>query len=355
MDFVNVDTGDQACIRSVLEQYGLGCVRQVGFHSGTAAKSWRVSAEHGEFILRTRGSRTSSDALVQYDHDLRRHLIRAGIPTAAPLPTRKGDGVVRMAGHVLELYPFIRGSCVERTAESHVSAAAAMLARFHEAARTFEPATALPPVAQYRTLGFEDTRSRMEDPGLLTRVYERLSEHAAATQFSSELRLAHEWLRRLRSTFDDSVYNSLPHTVTHGDYTPANLLFSGHRVVGVFDFDWARRAPRVRDLADGLFFISGTRLTPLVPGDIWSLTEAVDLKIPRVVLWLQSYHDVSPITHSELKAIPLALAARWLSVRVEGMAKVSDRLRMRFALAPITKPLMWLDGHWPEVEAAFAG
>ena len=135
--------------------------------------------------------------------------------------------------------------------------------------------------------------------------------------------------------------------MTHGDFTLANLLFAPDgSVCGVFDFDWSRRGPRVRDIADGLFFVAGRRRTPLQAGSIWSLTEAVALRPARCAAWLGSYTTVSPLTPAEWNAIPLALAARWLSVRVEGMAKVPPEDRLRFAFGNLIPPLRWLDAHW---------
>jgi Ser/Thr protein kinase RdoA (MazF antagonist) len=194
----------------------------------------------------------------------------------------------------------------------------------------------------------------MEDPVLLHRIYKKLAGQAAARKYPETLRTARYWLERLRKDFADEAYAALPHTVTHGDYTPANLLFHHDAIAGVFDFDWSRWAPRIRDLADGLFFISGNRRTPLEPGNIWSLTEAVELTVDRAALWLNAYHDVSPIREDERAAIPLALAARWLSVRVEGTAKVPETEQIRFALANLAAPLEWLEQHWHEVLAKLA-
>jgi Ser/Thr protein kinase RdoA (MazF antagonist) len=353
MRFSDIETDDRGLIEAALAAYDIGNLQDAAFHSGTAAKSWRVRSDRGEYLLRTRGTRTSGDDLVAFDHALRHHLIAHGVPTAVPMTSRGGAGVVRVEGRTLELYPLLEGTCASRVTDAQVVSAARLLARFHEATRSFSLARSLPPVSQYRTLGFEDNRSRMEDPVLLERVYSGLAEEPGCDAYADNLAVARRWLDRLLGEFGDDAYTALPHTVTHGDYTPANILFSGDDVVGVFDFDWARWAPRVRDLADGLFFVSGERRTPLEPKDIWSLTEAVALSVPRAALWLSSYHAASPITVEELTAVPLALAARWLSVRVEGTAKVHPDDRLRFALANVAEPLDWLEQNWHAVRDAF--
>lgn len=345
---------DDELIRRALQAYDCGAVQEARYHAGTAARTWRVTTDRGSFLLRTRGSRTSTDELIAYDHALRRHLLAAGIPTAAPLATRNGQTCTRLGDKALELYAIVPGAPLTHAGTAEIAAAARALAAFHAASRDFALARALPPVAQYRTLGIDTAAARMESPALLALIYDRLAAEAGSGIFADGLAVAQRWLKRLRRDFGDDVYNALPHTVTHGDFTLANLLFINGRVSGIFDFDWARWAPRIRDVADGLFFISGERRTPLVAADIWSLTEAAELSPARVLCWLESYQDVAPLEPRELDCLPLALAARWLSVRVEGMAKVPETERLRFALGNVAGPLDWLAAHWGEVRGALA-
>ncbi|MDX9978805.1 MAG: phosphotransferase [Lentisphaeria bacterium] len=344
-------TEDQR-IREALAAYDLGTVRAVHHHAGTAAKTWRVETDRGTWLLRTRGSRTSTDELIAFDHGLRAHLVRRGIPTAEPVPGRDGARFVRLDGQALEVYALLPGQSVGRAEPRQIAGAARLLAAFHRAGEDYR--AAVPPVAQYRTLGLETATIRMESPELLSQVYAEI-ERQAGRRFPRARAVARDWLDRLRREWSDDAYFGLPQTMTHGDFTLANLLFAPDgEVCGVFDFDWSRRAPRVRDVADGLFFVSGRRRTPLQAGSIWSLTEAVRLSPERGAVWLAGYHAAYPLTAAEWDAIPLALAARWLSVRVEGMAKVAAADRLRFVFGNLIPPLRWLDAHWPELRAATA-
>ena len=347
-----ITDSDRNLIHAALRQYDLGHLHEAVHHAGTAAKTWRVTTDSGTFLLRTRGSRTSGPDLIDYDHALRRHLLAAGIPTAAPLPTRDGSSYTRFGDRALELYAIVPGATLAAAGLAEIAAAARALAAFHAAAASFPLAHTLLPVAQYRTLGFEQTSGRMEDPELLQRVYAGLAATPGVALYAPALTLARAWLDRLRHRLDDTAYACLPHTVTHGDFTLANLLFLNGLLTGVFDFDWARWAPRLRDLADGMLFVSGQRRTPLIAADIWSLTEAVDLSVARCAHWLRSYEEGAPLTDAELACLPLAFAARWLSVRVEGMAKVPEADRLRFALGNLAGPLEWLEANWPAVLAA---
>jgi Ser/Thr protein kinase RdoA (MazF antagonist) len=302
--------------------------------------------------VRTRGPRTSSDAAVAFDHGLRRHLVAAGVPTTAPVPARDGVTAVRLDGRVHEVFPFVAGLPFDDGRPQALANAARALARFHAVASSYPMARSAPPLAQYATLGIPDASDRMEDPALLARVYGPILACRQAQAFGDAVVVTRRWLDRLGAEFGRAAHDQLPAALTHGDYTRANLLFDRQdRVVGIFDFDWA---PRVRDLGDGLYFLSAVRRSPLRPDDIWSLTEMADFQVDRCVAWLRAYVEVSPLLAIELAAVPLAFAARWLSIRAEGMAKVPEQDRLRFCLGPIAEPLQWIESFWPQVAARCA-
>ena len=342
-------------IRQALAEYSIGQVCSWSFHSGTAAKTWRVETDCGTYLLRTRGPRTSADAMIRFDHSLRRHLLQHDIPTAAPVSTRSGNSHVRLDDRVLELYRLLPGRTLSETNNTQLAEVAASLARFHRATETFSLARELPPVAQYRTLGVETESARMEAPTLLRMIYDSVLAPPHSAEWENACDMARAWLHRLAADYGDEMFDALPHVVTHGDFTLANILFdTAGSVCGIFDFDWSRWAPRVRDIADGMYFVSGVRRSPLVPSDIWSLTATADLTVSRCVIWLKAYAEINPLEEAELQAIPLAFAARWLSVRVEGMAKVPEADRIRFALENLAEPLAWLEAHWHEVKTTVA-
>jgi len=337
-------------IQRILRAYDLGELRNVRRHTGTAGRTWKLETSAGIWLVRTRGVRTSSEQALSFDHGLRRHLVQHGIPTAAPVLARDRQSFVHLGGSTYEVYPFVSGQPVEQASAEALAHAARALARFHQVAATYDQARTAPPLAQYATIGMDQPSDRMEDPELLNLIYERLAADPRTRDFEDAIQVCRRWLQRLRTEFDQPTYDALPHTVTHGDYTLANLLFDDEdRVVGIFDLDWARWGPRVRDLADGMYFIGSLRQTALRPGDIWSLTEAAQFELQRCLTWLRAYDEVAALSPAEIEAVPLAFAARWLSVRVEGMAKVAPQERLRFCFRDITKPLQWLEAHWAEL------
>lgn len=348
-----LDAGN--AVEFVLRQYDLGAVLSIAIHGGTAGGTWKVLTERGEWLIRQRGSRTSSPEAIAFDHGLRFHLVENGFPTAAPVAARSGETYVRMEDRAYEAYPFIAGVGLHPVPDRALANAAAALRWFHRVGSACPRARVAPPLAQYATLGVSEQSRRMEDPRLLEGIYAGLAGQAQAQGYGTEYAVCREWLRRLRERLDAAAYEALPKALTHGDYTAANLLFDEQgQVCGVFDFDWARWAPRVRDLADGMYAIGARRPAPLQPGSIWSLTETADFDVARCVAWLRAYQGPDWLGEDELGAIPLAFAARWLSVRVEGMAKVAAEDRVRFCFRRIAPPLEWVGSRWGEVLAALA-
>ena len=90
-------------LQRVLNAYDVGTISDLAGAGGTAGKTWRVRAESGEYLLRLRGTRTSSPAQLAYDHGLRAHLVARGVPTTCAVPTREGAQWVRAEGRVYEL------------------------------------------------------------------------------------------------------------------------------------------------------------------------------------------------------------------------------------------------------------
>ncbi|MFH0962411.1 MAG: phosphotransferase, partial [Planctomycetota bacterium] len=133
----------------------------------------------------------------------------------------------------------------------------------------------------------------------------------------------------LRRELRERVYGKLPEAIIHGDLHPGNVKFAGDRVAGFFDFDWANRWERVRDIGDGALFFTSRR-EEFNGEDIWSLTADFTVDEKAAEAFLTAYDSVSRIEKEERKALGSVLAARWLQSRVRGMRKVGKERRMEF-------------------------
>jgi len=345
-------TADRIDPRAVLSAYDLGTIYRIAVAGGTAGRTWKVTTASGDYFLRLRGIRTSSEARLEFDHGLRTHLVERGVPTAAAFLTKNGEGWLRREEGVYELYPFVVGRSFDPHRRTEIASAARALAQFHRTAAEYRPPSPRKePIAQYTTLGFSQAVSdRMDDPELQQENILAVRNLATTTAAQGLVDRCIARVEDMRRTYAGPAYARLAGWVIHGDYTPANLLFSEDgEVVGIFDLDWALPGPRCRDVADGLYFFAA-RPRRIDAADIWSLTEAAEFDPDRCRIFLQAYQEVAPLTAPEIDAIPQAFAGRWLSIRLEGMAKVDADERFRFFARDVEKPLGWLDAHWEQLK-----
>jgi len=142
----------------------------------------------------------------------------------------------------------------------------------------------------------------------------------------------------------DERYWRLPQVIVHGDYHQGNMRFREAEIVGIFDFDWVSRQPRLVDVADGLILLCGERAEPLNPADLYSLTQPFTYRPDWMQAFLQPYLAAHELTAEERECLPELLRARWLYMRLEQMQrKVPEPERLRFLLREVTGPLEWLD------------
>jgi Ser/Thr protein kinase RdoA (MazF antagonist) len=342
--------------RAVLREYSLGTIREIVRAGGTAGRTWRISASSGEYFLRLRGVRTSGAERLCFDHGLREHVAAHGVPTACALRTTTGSKWGRRGGRVYELYPFVDGRPFAGHDLDELARAARALAAFHRAAQSYaSPGAGVQTVAQYTTLGFSDEVSdRMDDPRL-QRI--NLCGVRDLGTTPEERQLVDRCLARVAGferTYAGPAYDRLAGYVIHGDYTPANVLFSSQgEVVGIFDFDWSMVGPRCLDVAYGLCFFA-TEPRQIDAASIWSLTDAGEYTVERCAVYLRAYQGAWSLTADEIRVIPHAFCSLWLSKRLEGMAKVPRHERFRFFSRDVEKPLLWMDTNWDRLcQASF--
>ncbi|MCC7493363.1 MAG: phosphotransferase [Fimbriimonadaceae bacterium] len=330
-------------LQQLLAAWGRRADEAIGA-GGTAGRTWQVVSGGQRFFLRRRGPRTAGPARIAFDHGLRDHLVAHGFPTVAPLPTITGDRAVATAEGVYELYPWVTGEPYSAAlAELARPQVARCLATFHRLAAAFRGACE-PLVPQWTHYADPIApRRRFDDPAGLAAAVEQVAARWARPGDGARLTALRRWLAWWTAAWSDAAHDALPAGVIHGDFNGANLLLQPDgRVAGVFDFDWAWRAPRVRDVGEALLFF-GARRDALSGGDIWSLTACPRFEPAPLQQWLAAYHAVAPLTPAELAAVPLALCGRWLACRTEGVMKVPEPQRVRFLTLALDVPLRWCD------------
>lgn len=316
--------------------------RKIETGGGTAGHTWRVESDSGTYFVRVRGLRTASMSRIHFDHGLRQHLHSKGFCAFPPIVNSQGDRFVVRQGKTYEVYPWINGLNYNHNliTKARIPAAQA-LAKFHGHAATYraECENLIPQFAHFPSP--IKSRPRLDDPAAVLDVIDwMLNAHAHAHAAIQHARTRVTWLQDAYNRH----YAQLPRTVIHGDYNCFNLLFTPDgEVAGVFDFDWAWRDVRLRDVADLVLFFGTRRETGMDTKSIWSLTTCPHLELNSMTKIAMDYHIASPLTIEERQALPLAILARWVSCRAEGLIKVEPSRRSDFFLHDFEKPFRWYD------------
>jgi len=282
---------------------------------GTAGASAVIVDGDRRYVLRCRSLEHASKDSIAFEHALLHHLAERGLPVGAPVRTLGGASYAESGGRVFELFPFIAGEPFDPTRPAQLREVAATAARLHRATAGFRRA--------------KPSQGREDEPAGLLRELPQLLPADLAGGAVELLREVRACLAELDGVLGNRVYGRLPEVVVHGDLHPGNVRFRGDRVAGLFDFDWANRRERIRDVGDCILFFAGRRDNGLEPGDIWSLTQGIRLDADRVAQVLAGYGP-GELAAEELQYLPAVMAARWLQVRIRGMRKVPQRRRYRF-------------------------
>lgn len=259
-------------IREVLPAFGLGDASSVRSFEPGAASAAMAFIEHGEdrFLLKRRPKVSGwvDQDLIENEHDVQARLAADGVPVALPaarvaagLPT-----VHATRDSVYELLSYIDGA-PEHPTERHALIAGETLGRIH--------------TSRAVSVARRDARSGAGLPGGvdLGEVFERGPvDHPSLARTIESLHC--DYTASLRE-----CEGREPHRVAllHGDYHPANLLWSGNRLAAVIDFEGTGRGDPAEELASGaIFFALDTRAES---PDAWP--ESPDT--PRLTAFLRGY------------------------------------------------------------------
>lgn len=309
---------------------------------GTANASLIIVGTRGQYVLRRRNPRYADPGQLSYDHSVIHGLAKAGLPVPRVVRSPSGSRWVEREGHIYELFELIEGAPADPEHAEEICEAGEVLAKMHLATerlkpsgqkdwpRYFDPKTSLKALKDTKKRVGAEARDAPVDPDSLETIYFLIKQ-----------------AERAERELPDKAYWALPQTIIHGDWHPANLRFRDHRIVGIFDFDWVGRQPRMVDVTDGLLFFGSRRETAIDGGDIWSLTQPFEPVWELMGLFMGAYRThISNLTRAELDALPALMRQRCLYNRVDAMVrKVPLEDQVRFLVTGIRPIFEWITAH----------
>ncbi len=301
-------------VRAIVDgHYDIGrLVRAEPVDKGYINVSYRLATRREgrerPYILRRYRSGTDL-ARIRFEHALMGELERRGFTlTPAPIPARSGDTVVAAAGaganHVA-LFSFLEGDepyAWDRAGcrNSELADAARVLAAYHRTLHGWRPP------------GSERGRRLVDDLPAFAGQWSALEPEAGESVFHAYFRRHRPALVEravaLQKALPRSTYDTLPHLAVHGDFHPGNLKFGGGRVIGLFDFDWAKMDARSFDVALAVTYFCA----------LWDGPEGLDTE--ALALFLGTYQrqcsgfPPGPLGGIELDWLPALIEAANLYV-----------------------------------------
>jgi len=282
-------------VDQVLGHYDIGAVTEVraferGSHESPKAV---IRTDRGRFLLKRRPDR-DDPMRVAFAHSLQIHLLKNHFPLPRLMSTTDdGLSMFTYDDAIYEVYEFIKGDRYDKSIDATFSAGRT-LGLYHKLVVDFESPWDPPPghyhnsemvheaITSIRRLLLKDkppdASAFEKTPQILSRAE---AQYRAAAAAAEELGVS-RWQRQ----------------IVHSDWHPGNLVFEGHDVCAVLDFDSARIRPRVMDVANGCLqfsMITGGR-------DLTTWQNEVDMD--RLVAVLKGYEEVIVLTKAELNAIP---------------------------------------------------
>jgi Ser/Thr protein kinase RdoA (MazF antagonist) len=303
--------------QSVCDAFGLGratCVTQLG---GTRNRNFLLTATSGKWFVRHRYAGYCGSERIAFDQGAIEFLNRGGAAVVAPRRAKHGVTFHEEDGRCWEVFPAVAGHHFREGDPEELRGLAKGLAEFHRVGRAF--------TGRYDKLGLRGET----DPAELFRIVDVVREQAPAAN------VYREWIAAAAKLLPDGVFESLPHTLIHGDVQPANVLMEGGRVVAFVDRDWCAWRPRVYDLAFAILLCCAKHDAPIRGEDIWSLSQPARVTGDQMQVFLEAYQQCDwPLESRELAALRPQIALSWCHCRLAGAMKVEPARRQEFLARP---------------------
>jgi Ser/Thr protein kinase RdoA (MazF antagonist) len=331
-------------LRKVLSHYDLPPVVEIrSFPRGSRrSPKARVVTRMGEFLLKRRAPGRDDPFHVAFTQEVEIYLNQRGYPAPRLLGTRDtNNSMLQLDGSTYELFEFIRGVRYDRTEEAAVRSGLA-LAHLHRLLAELKPNHSA------STGGYHAAAELA--PRLERAPHAVLSAVPGASE--AEVKLL---VKRLADAYHEAAqraselgFSRWPTALCHGDWHPGNLLYRSGVIVGVLDFDSARREARMADVANGALQFS-MRLGKMEETEQWP----PGLDMPLLRAFLSGYDQASrpALGEGERSALPslmiealalesvVPIAATGMFGRIDGVAF----LRM------IARTIDWITQHADEL------
>jgi len=323
----------------VMSHYDVGVISGIKeFPRGSRrAPKLLIKAENGRYLLKRRALGKDEPDKVAFCHGIQLHLAARQFPLPHLIGTKhENNSMLRLGDQTYELFEYIQGTPYDQSLEA-TQDAGKILALMHKLLLSYE--------MDVKILGnsYHNAKSVYNACRTIPTTLARRNPQQTGEQAQSNAKL----VQTLQAFYDDAVQRvegagmlDWPKQIVHSDWHPGNMLFRGHRVVAVIDYDTARVHQRIIDIANGAlqFSILGGGEDPLT----WP--DGIDLS--RFKRFLMGYDSVpeAVLTQAELKVIPWLMIQALIAESVIPIAKTGmfGRMPGPVFLEMVRRKCVWL-------------
>lgn len=287
------DPDELAMVLSHYELDVITSIREFPLGSRRSPKL-RIQTHSSEYLLKRRASGRDDPYRVAFAHELLLHLKSVGFPVPTLYGTRDThNSLLQLDGRTYELFEFVHGSrpsADQRTAQ--ISGRA--LGELHGAVAGFESGFDAPS-GTYHDVDLSGPLAQLPD------AVAKAGDDADPGQLRSmcdDLGQAHD---HACERVNAAGFAQWPNVVVHGDWHPGNLLLRGGRLAAAVDFDSARLAPRMIDVANAALQFS-MRTGEIDAPSEWP--EGISHRRTRALLSGYATSAERPLTSDEMQSLP---------------------------------------------------
>jgi Ser/Thr protein kinase RdoA (MazF antagonist) len=233
----------------VLSHYDIGVLESAKeFPRGSRhAPKLLLQSPRGRYLLKRRATGRDDPFKVAFSHALVGHLLDRNSPCPPWYGTREdSNSLLQIGGHVYEIFEYVQGERYDSSLEQTFYAG--YTPRVLSSSSGGFQYGMDPPAGSYHDA--DVVRNGLNQIPTTTNEHDSVVGHEAELlQITQEL---HERYDAAATRVNDGGFAEWPVTIIHGDWHPGNMLYQGHKVCAVLDFDAARHQPRIVDIAYGM-------------------------------------------------------------------------------------------------------
>ncbi len=277
-------------LKEVLSHYDIGQVNsakhlEIG---NRLAPKCVIETNTGRYFLKRRQKGKDDILHVAFAHEIELFLENRKFDVPGLIPEKKGKTALKLSKRIYEMFNFIDGIRYDSTL-SAAKDAGKKLALLHIDLEEYK--------TEYETkrLTFHNSSGVRRHLKTIASQKFRSARTTGIRQCAADLMTIYN---QASVTVNELGFDNWQKQIIHSDWHPGNMLFNGHKVAAVLDFEAVKQAPRICDVGNGAlqFSIIGGQNNP----NQWP--EKLDKK--RLNTFLNGYRSRLDIDEDKLKALP---------------------------------------------------